>query len=465
MPDTTKPTSPVTAAGPWNRPRERDHHVCPSCVAEPMTLEEKTVLLLEVTRLLYEHSHPTDDTLEAVSRLAASLGVSAVLNVGWGEVHIEVQDERGTASRTILASPTRVDMRIIAATIRVIADVVEGRSGPSDAQAALAVIQRPFPIPLPLFVLASAGAAGSLATIFGADSPAILLASAGAGVGGLLRRMISLRNSNALLQPFVAAVFAGLVGAAASHFRLSRTLSFVAAGQCMALVPGPHFLNGLGDLLSLRIPLAICRLVFAVVIVLAISTGLLLGLGAGGTSLPVTEMTGSVPLLRDALAAAIATASFGTLFAIPGNVLVWTVGIAIAAHVTRWLMINDGCGGFGWESLVACALGGTLATLVARRHRVPFAALAFAAVVSMIPGIFMFRAASGMIEILHRQTTAPQILIAGTLADSVRAIVVVLAMGIGLVTPRRFLGAWEPQKYSLTGEVSGGRPDRPMPQS
>ena len=101
---------------------------------------------------------------------------------------------------------------------------------------------------------------------------------------------------------------------------------------------------------------------------------------------------------------------------------------------------------------------------MARRHRAPFAAVAFAAVVSMIPGIFMFRAASGVIEILHRQTTAPQVLIAGTLADSARAIVVVLAMGIGLVTPRHILGAWEPQKNSLTGEVSHGRPVRPMPQ-
>lgn len=265
----------------------------------------------------------------------------------------------------------------------------------------------------------------------------------------MLRRVISLRSSNVLLQPFVAAVFAGLVGAAASHFHLSRTLSFVAAGQCMALVPGPHFLNGLGDLLSVRIPLAICRLTFAGVIVAAISTGLLLGLGLGGASLPVTEMTASIPLLRDALAAGIATASFGMLFAIPGNVLVWTVGIAIAAHVTRWLMIYVGCGGFGLESLVACALAGTLATLVARRHRAPFAAVAFAAVVSMIPGIFMFRAASGVIEILHRQTTAPQVLIAGTLADSARAIVVVLAMGIGLVTPRHFVGAGEPKRVRI----------------
>jgi len=414
-----------------------------------MTLEEKTDLLFQVARQLYEHSHPTDHTLAAVARLAASLGVSVVLNVRWGELEIEAQDERCSTRRTIPALPTKVDMRIIVATIRVVADVVEGRLEPSNARSALAEIERPFPIPLPLFALASAGVAGSLATIFGADAPAILLASAGAGVGGLLRRMISLRSSNVLLQAFVAAVFAGLVGAAASHFHLSRTLSFVAASQCMALVPGPHFLNGLGDLLSVRIPLAICRLTFAGVIVAAISTGLLLGLGLGGASLPVTEMTVSIPLLRDALAAGIATACFAAIFAIPRNVLVWTVGIAVAAHMTRWLMANVIGAGVGWESLVACALAGTLGTLVARRYHAPFAAVAFAAVVSMIPGIFMFRAASGMIEILQREASAPGTLIAATLGDATRAAVVVLAMGIGLVTPRYFVGFWEPTKTQV----------------
>lgn len=122
-------------------------------------------------------------------------------------------------------------------------------------------------------------------------------------------------------------------------------------------------------------------------------------------------------------------------------------------------MTNVVGAGVGWESLVACALAGTLATLVARRYHAPFAAVAFAAVVSMIPGISMFRAASGMIEILQREASAPGTLIAATLGDAARAVVVVLAMGIGLVTPRYFVGFWHPSKTQVAEVVSRTRID------
>jgi uncharacterized membrane protein YjjB (DUF3815 family) len=55
----------------------------------------------------------------------------------------------------------------------------------------------------------------------------------------------------------------------------------------MVLVPGPHFLNGMLDLITGRMNLGASRLIYAVLIVVAISTGLLLGLELLGVSLPV----------------------------------------------------------------------------------------------------------------------------------------------------------------------------------
>jgi uncharacterized membrane protein YjjP (DUF1212 family) len=409
-----------------------------------MKLEEKISLLVRAARLLYVHAHPTDDLVVVVSRLGAALGTRVVLDMRWEELKIEAVDESGSVSRAIPASPTMIDMSIVTATMRMVADVVEGRLAPSAASAVLGEIERPAPTPLPIFALAAAAGAGSLATLFGADAPAVALIAASAGAGAALRRMISHYSSDAFLQQFAAAVLAGLVGTVAIHFRLSATLSLVAMAPCMILVPGVHFLNSLMDMYSARMELGGCRLLFAAIIMVAISTGLLLSLGLGGASLPVTEAGRAIPLMLDAPAAGIAAASFATFFSMPRKLLGWTVAVAVVAHVVRWVLMAFAGLSFAWAALAACAVAGAVATPIAHRLQAPFAGVGFAAVVSMIPGIFIFRTASGLIHILDQGASASSALVAATLSDAIMAAVVVLAMGIGLVTSRRIVRSWQP---------------------
>jgi Putative threonine/serine exporter len=54
----------------------------------------------------------------------------------------------------------------------------------------------------------------------------------------------------------------------------------------MVLVPGPHFLNSALDLINGRIALGTARLMYAGLIVVAISEGLLIRLALFGISLP-----------------------------------------------------------------------------------------------------------------------------------------------------------------------------------
>jgi len=71
----------------------------------------------------------------------------------------------------------------------------------------------------------------------------------------------------------------------------------------MVLVPGPHFLNGMLDLIRGRINLGAARLIYAVLVVVAISAGLLIGLALLGVSLPVEPAGRTVPLWHDVIAA------------------------------------------------------------------------------------------------------------------------------------------------------------------
>src|SRR5215472_15813794 len=110
------------------------------------------------------------------------------------------------------------------------------------------------------------------------------------------------------LQPFSAALVAGVVGAFAVRYELSSSLRLVAVCPCMVLVPGSHFLNGMLDLIRGRMNVGAARLTYAVLIMVAISTGLLLGLALLGGSLPVDPPGRALPLWRDVIAASLAVA-------------------------------------------------------------------------------------------------------------------------------------------------------------
>lgn len=279
-----------------------------------MTADDQADPVLAFAGVLYVNGQAAEQMVDTAERLGSILGLSACVIPRWGELQFVAENENGPLTVQALADPTGVQMDRVASAMRVVGDIASGRITPSTAQKTIDEISRLPPAPTWLFALASAVGAVSLAVIFGVEhATAALLIFVSAGTGAFLRRALGRVSTNLFLQPFCAAALASLIGAIAVRWNLSSSLRLVAVCPCMILVPGPHFLNGVLDLINARIALGAARLVYAGLIVVAIGIGLLIGLALLGASLPGESSGRAVPLWQDVLAAgslSLHTASF-----------------------------------------------------------------------------------------------------------------------------------------------------------
>ena len=218
---------------------------------------------------------------------------------------------------------------------------------------------------------------------------------------------------------------------------------------CMVLMPGAHFLNAALDFARLRIGLGEARFGYAALITLLICVGLIAGLSLGRQTLPSPGPATIAPLAFDVLAAGVAVAAYGTFFSMPWRTLPIPVAIGMSAHASRWVALDWGANA-PLGAFIACLIAGALATPIANRLHLPFAAFAFASVVSLIPGIYLFHMAAELVAVMNAGSDGDVQLLMAPFTNGAAAGAILIAMALGLILPKLLMESLLPTLAGLT---------------
>jgi len=209
------------------------------------------------------------------------------------------------------------------------------------------------------------------------------------------------------------------------------------------VVPGPHLINGILDLIDNHLPMSMARLGLAAGILLASALGIVLGVEITlPDPLPSNTVTNGDHLnlvsdmllagISDMLLAGIVTCGFAVAFNTP-----WRhVGLAalggMAGHGLRFLALNA-----DWRPEVATFLGGLTVGVVSgwmtRSGKTPVAVIAFAGAVTMMPGLDIYQSLGGAMQLARTTDETAPAVVARTLGNASQAGLQVSGLAIGVI--------------------------------
>ena len=192
-------------------------------------------LLSTGAKLLFENGQTTERMISALEQLANALGTRVVVFASWGELTLRI--DAPLRYEIVSAKPAGIDMNKVAATMDAIEKFCLGRTDAGAFGSALEAVGRLTGVSTPRFALLAGAGAAALGVIFGATHLfSLVLIALSAASGAFLRRWLAKISADFFVQPFGAALLAGMLGAIAARLRLSSSLHLVAVCPCMVRI-------------------------------------------------------------------------------------------------------------------------------------------------------------------------------------------------------------------------------------
>lgn len=298
------------------------------------------------------------------------------------------------------------------------------------------------PYPGALVALALGAAAVCLSGLLGADLVAAAVAGVATGLGLLARRALGRRHFSLLALPFTAALLGAVLGGLVIRLGWTRTPELVVAVPALMVVPGPHLINGLLDLIDNHLPMSLARLALAIGILLASAAGIVVGVElTDPDSVAADRSPGfDLNLVTDMILAGIVTCGFAVFYHTPWRQICMAMVGGMVGHGLRFVALEA-----GWRLEAATFLGGlavgAISAWIARSRNLPVAVIAFAGAVTMIPGLNLYRALVGAVAVARLTATADPERVAATLGNALQGSLVVAGLVLGLLLGARIVRA------------------------
>jgi len=414
--------------------------------------QQQTQLLIQAATLLLEYNESSAGIIDAVTTTARVFSEPCHVSVTYLAVAISFADERPVLrSVNELRLNAAVRMRIHEVLEQVRLRQIDAVSGLDKLNRVVSETPRH---PQWVTAILLGGAGCSFARLLGADGGAIAVVGVSTMIGLLARQELGRRHVTLLALPLTAAFIGAALGGIAIRLGWTQSPELVLVVPALMLVPGPHILNGLFDLIDNQLATGIPRLGLAIGILLASALGIVLG---ARLTLPLGDLPtqpASDPqlnLFSDMILAGIATCGFAAFFNVPWRQLGMAAIGGMAGHGIRFLMLENG---FPLEtaSFLGGLVVGAVSACIATSIRAPVAAIAFAGTVTMIPGSSFYRALGGALRLARHANGDVETLAASTLAHACQALAVVGALAIGLVLGIRLV-LWIAERRQDQGAV------------
>ncbi|MEC5384858.1 threonine/serine exporter family protein [Uliginosibacterium sp. H3] len=402
-----------------------------------MSHESPLRFLQEAARLLLQYNMRTALLEQRLRQAAVSLGQEVQIVPGYRQLTIHAANG---AYAHVQVHELRINIAVSARVNRIIDELCGGLLSLPEALQRLDEVERVAEKHhRGVLALIFGCAAAALAALLSADVPAMLVIGVSSALGLLARQQLAKHHVSLFALPCVAAFIGALAGGLLIRMGATTTPGICLIVPALMLVPGPHFINSLHDIVENNMTTGLARLALASAIMLSASMGIFLGgwLTLGMTTVaPWDSSVVHIPLWADMLLAGIAACGFGAVYNAPWPVLWTSIVGGMLGHGVRYLGLEYGAG-LVLSTFAACVVIGAFAAGFVERLRVPFAAVAFAGAVTMMPGVLMFRAIGGAMEISLAGTHASPALVSSAFANVFTAGFVVGAMGVGLLLGAR----------------------------
>jgi uncharacterized membrane protein YjjP (DUF1212 family) len=404
----------------------------------------ETEMLAAAGRLLLEYNESTgmiERTLMATARSQSNDALN--LTVTYGGIFVALGDD---GQLFVPVHELRYNATLQARVHSILRQVRDGHLSAATAREELARVETDTPRHSRWLAIAVLGAAASaLAALLGADLGALLVVGVAAALGLFARQELGRRHAALVVLPFVAAFIGAVFGGVAIRLGWTQTPGLILIVPSLMLVPGPHLINGLLDLIDNYLPVSIARLGLATAILAASALGIVLGIELTLPDPPLFRQsfsTGHLNLLSDILLAAVVTCGFAMFYNANWSQIGMAVVGGMIGHGLRYLALNAGCR-LDVATFLGCLAVGVVASLNVRAHKVPFAVIAFAGAVTMMPGLQMYRTLGGLLQLARPSSEIDQAAVAATLGNAAQASLAIAAIALGLIVADRSVKSLE----------------------